>query len=72
MRLRIRLLVALGLAAVATYLVNLAVTIIAQKERAIQDLHERLSPPGEGRGLLRSARGGAWSTQVSYGRGADA
>ena len=42
MRLRIRLIVALGLAAVATYLVNLGFTIIAEKEGAIQDLHERL------------------------------
>ena len=42
MRLRIRLIVALGLAAVATYLVNIGFTIIAQKERAIRDLHERL------------------------------
>ena len=39
---RIRLIVALGLAAVATYLVNIGFTIIAQKERAIRDLHERL------------------------------
>ena len=42
MRLRIRLIVALGLAAVATYMVNIGFTIIAQKERAIRDLHERL------------------------------
>ena len=42
MKLRVRHLVALGLAAVATHLASLAFTIMAQKYQAIHDLHHLL------------------------------